>query len=248
MPAGGMNQNQPGLNNPGGFQPGPDGPGFLPDMPMNREAAERVARASAAKGDYATAVQYYSLMFQPQGVDNGEPGFEAAAVLLLTGNRAVYRQTCAALFDRSPANNFRAYHTARAFTLSPDSINDFSIPSRKANDELMGASGAPWSLTLRGALACRAGQYAEAAKLLEEGMKGNLPPGSIVINWLWLSVVESRRGNQEAARTWLDKATQWMKTVAPDGITLPVGAPGVDLHNWLEAQIMRKEAESLIRK
>ncbi len=248
MPAGVMNQ--PGGNNPGGFPPGPDGPGFMPEMPVNREAAERVARACAAKGDWAGAVQNYALMFQAQGIDNGEPGFEAAAVLLLAGNRAVYRQTCADLYDRSPLNLIRPYHMARAFTLAPDSIKDFSIPSRKAADELMQAQGAPWALTQRGALACRAGQYAEAAKLLEESEKLNTPPGVKALNWFWLAVLEARRNNPEAARTWLEKGTKWMSQVSPDGITMPANpnAYGVDLHNWLEYVILRREAEALLRK
>jgi hypothetical protein len=68
-----------------------------------------------------------------------------------------------------------------------------------------------------------------------------------VLNWLWLALAQQRLGKPEKARRWLDKATVWLDQYR-DG--MPARAEeelGLHLHNWLEAHVLRREAESLIR-
>ena len=67
-----------------------------------------------------------------------------------------------------------------------------------------------------------------------------------MVTWSWLSLVEHRRGKPREARAWLEKATKWIEQF-PEGIpVLGDDAKGIHLHNWLEAQVLRREAEMLI--
>jgi hypothetical protein len=68
-----------------------------------------------------------------------------------------------------------------------------------------------------------------------------------VLNWLWLALAHQRLGEAEEARRWLGKATVWLDQYR-DGMPARGEAEvGLHLHNWLEAHVLRREAESLIR-
>jgi tetratricopeptide (TPR) repeat protein len=136
---------------------------------------------------------------------------------------------------------------ARACTLAPDAVPDASPPGRLAEKELQGSAQAFWSLTEQGALRCRAGRFPEAVALFEQSLRAEPKEGRAVLNWLWLALAQQRVGKFEEARRWLDKATAWLDQY-PDG--MPDRAEeelGLHLHNWLEAHILRREAEALIR-
>ena len=49
-----------------------------------------------------------------------------------------------------------------------------------------------------------------AAKLLEQSLKADDKPARAVLNWLWLALVEQRRGKDAEARPWLEKGTKWL--------------------------------------
>ena len=71
-------------------------------------------------------------------------------------------------------------------------------------------------------------------------------PGRAVINWLWLALANQRLGKAEEARHWLGKAQAWLDQFG-DG--MPARAEeevGLHLHNWLEAHVLRREAEAQI--
>jgi tetratricopeptide (TPR) repeat protein len=136
---------------------------------------------------------------------------------------------------------------ARACTLSPDAVADGALPGRLAEKELQGAAKQFWSLTEQGALACRAGRYQEAVGHFEQSLKADATPGRAVVNWVWLALANQRLGKTEEARRWLSKAQAWLDQYR-DGI--PARAEqelGLHLHNWLEAHVLRREAEALIR-
>jgi hypothetical protein len=67
-----------------------------------------------------------------------------------------------------------------------------------------------------------------------------------VLNWLWLALANERLGKAEEARRWLEKAQAWLDQYAEG---MPARADdefGLHLHNWLEAHLLRREAEALI--
>jgi tetratricopeptide (TPR) repeat protein len=165
--------------------------------------------------------------------------------LLLSGDREGYAGACAHLIEAwGKAGGPRAYHVARACTLTPDAVPP---PGRLAEKELQASAGAFWSLTEQGALHYRAGRFPQAVALFERSLRADPMPGKAVLNWLWLALAQQRLGTSEEARRWLGKATAWLDQYR-DG--MPDRAEeqlGLHLHNWLEAHVLRREAESLIR-
>ena len=140
----------------------------------------------------------------------------------------------------------RAYHVARACTLAPDAVADAALPERLAAAELRGAAKQFWSLTEQGALAYRAGRFEESVPLFEKSLQANPKPGAAVVNWLWLALANQRLGNIDEARRWLNKAQTWLDRY---GEGMPPRAEqnlGLHLHNWLEANVLRREAEALM--
>ena len=121
-----------------------------------------------------------------------------------------------------------------------------SLPGRLAEKELQD-SREFWSLTEQGALAYRAGRFQEAVPLLERSLRANPKPGAAVLNWLWLALAHQRLGKAEEARRWLGKAQAWLDQYG-DGMPARAEAEvGLHLHNWLEAHVLRREAEALIQ-
>jgi tetratricopeptide (TPR) repeat protein len=103
-----------------------------------------------------------------------------------------------------------------------------------------------WSLTEQGALHYRAARFSQAVALFEKSLLANHKAGKVVLNWLWLALANQRLKRPDEARRWLVKATDFLDRY-PDGI--PDRAEeelGLDLHNWLEAHVLRHEAEVLI--
>ena len=140
----------------------------------------------------------------------------------------------------------RSYHVARACTLAPDAVADASLPGRLAEKELQDSAREFWSLTEQGALAYRASRFQQAVPLFEQSLKAEQRSGRAVLNWLWLALANQRLGKAEEARRWLNKAQAWLDQFH-DG--MPAWADqelGLHYHNWLEAHVLRREAEALI--
>jgi serine/threonine-protein kinase len=208
--------------------------------------AAKTWQTPAARGDWSAAAASCARHFAGQPPYDGGHGFEYAAVLLLSGDQEGYHKICAQLLERSGRPGVRPYHVARACTLGADSVKDPALPAKTAAQELQQNRQAFWALTELGALAYRPGRYDDAATLLEQSLKADDKPGRAVLNWLWLALVEHRRGKPAAARGWLEKAMKWLGQY-PEGIPAePDDTTGLHVHNWLEAQILRREAEALL--
>jgi tetratricopeptide (TPR) repeat protein len=203
--------------------------------------------AHAARQEWDQAAACYQRILEHDATDNGHFWFEYAALLLLSGDRKGYEKACAHMVERcGKSPDLRAYHVARACTLSPDAVADASLPGRLADDELKSAAGQFWSLTEQGALHYRVSQFREAAELFEQSLRAKAEPGQAVLNWLWLALVKQRLGETADARRWLDRAAAWLDQFH-DG--MPARAEeelGLHLHNWLEAHVLRREAESTV--
>ena len=135
---------------------------------------------------------------------------------------------------------------ARTCTLAPDAVADASLPGRLAEKVLKDSAQEFWSLTEQGALAYRAGRFQQAVPFFEKSLQADPRPGIAVVNWLWLALANQRLGKGEEARRWLNKARAWLDQYR-DG--MPARAEeefGLHLHNWLEAHVLRREAEALI--
>ena len=66
-----------------------------------------------------------------------------------------------------------------------------------------------------------------------------------VVNWLVLAMAHQQQGQATEAAQWLDKATAWFNKATPKQPGAPVTLSAAD---WLEAQVLRREAEALVKK
>jgi hypothetical protein len=83
---------------------------------------------------------------------------------------------------------------------------------------------------------------------VEDGRRPLAVPGNpAVVNWPCLALAEQRIGNSEEARRWLDKATGWLDQYGDGMPSRAADKLGLHLRNWLEAHVLRREAEALIR-
>jgi tetratricopeptide (TPR) repeat protein len=205
-------------------------------------------RALAARRQWDRAADGYARSLARGPTDDDHFWFEYAALSLLSGDRPSYVKACAHLMEAcGKKGGPRPYHVARACTLAPDAVAEASLPGRLAEKELKASAKQFWSLTEQGALAYRAGRYQEAVPVLEQSLQADPKAGRVVVNWLWLALAHQRLGKAEEARRWLGKAQAWLDQYG-DG--MPARADeelGLHLHNWLEAHVLRREAEALIQ-
>jgi tetratricopeptide (TPR) repeat protein len=204
-------------------------------------------RAFAARRDWARAADCYTKAIKGGATSDGHVWFEYAAVLLLSGDKPGYVRACAHMIERcGKAGGPRSYHVARACTLAPEAVALALQAGRLAEKELQASARAFWSLTEQGALAFRAGRFQQAVPFFEQSLEAEPKSGRAVVTWLWLALTSQRLGKAEEARRWLEKAQAWLDQYR-DG--MPARAEqesGLHFHNWLEAQVLRREAEALI--
>jgi tetratricopeptide (TPR) repeat protein len=220
------------------------------DVAALRAADPRLqGRTHAAGRQWAQAADAYARALKTGPTDDGHFWFEYAALSLLAGDRSGYARACAHMIERyGKAGGPRAYHVARACTLSPDAVAKASLPGRLAEKELQDSAREFWSLTEQGALTCRAGRFHEAVALFEQSLRADAKSGRAVVNWVWLALANQRLGKAEEARRWLGKAQAWLDQFR-DG--MPARADeelGLHFHNWLEAHVLRREAEALLSR
>lgn len=185
---------------------------------------------SEAASDYARAVNG---AYAP----DGEAWFELAAVLVLSGDATGYRKTCDSMLDRGQNAGLRKFLVARACTLGSVDQEKLNRAIQLGTIELDRNTQAHWSLTLRGALAFRQGRAADAIRFFEQSLRAEQDPIHAVTNWVWLARANARLGQKEVGRQWLTKAA--------DFLDKSDGPPArIHLHDWLEAQIIRHEAQA----
>jgi tetratricopeptide (TPR) repeat protein len=206
-----------------------------------------VAIAHAKRREWAQAADACARAAKLYAAEDGNLWFEFAAALLLSGDRDGYARACAHMvLRRGKAPNLRAYHVARARTLAPAPAADVARVEELAHKELADWPDAFWSLTAQGALHVRAGRFAEAVPLLERSLRADARYGRAVLNWLWLAIAHERLGNGAEARRQLARAQAWLDELGGEMQGRTSEDWGLDLHNWLEAHILRGEAEALL--
>jgi serine/threonine-protein kinase len=213
----------------------------------DRELNLARARAHAGRKEWRKAAEFYARYFNDGPSPDGEPWFEYAAVQLLVGNRDGYRKTCRSMLHAGQQRKLRPYLVARACTLASGSVADMALVSQLSTRELNDNAGAFWSLAQQGALCCRTKQYKDALPLLQKSLRAQPKPGAEILNWLWLALAQHRLGEDDEARSWLKKAATWLDAV---GSQMPrnAGELALHYHNWLEAHVLRREAEALLSR
>jgi hypothetical protein len=178
--------------------------------------------------------------------DDSELWFEYAAVQLLAGDRPGYRRTCSAMMARAQGTApLKSYLVTRACTLAPDSnVNREQLFLQYAKE--VGTRSEVWALTESAAWYFRAGDTGPARRFAESGLVADGRPGQAVLNWLWLALVYQKSGNPNEARRWLNRAASWLDQQG-GRMPHPLVVRGSNLHNWLEAHVLREEVRALLR-
>jgi WD40 repeat protein/tRNA A-37 threonylcarbamoyl transferase component Bud32/Tfp pilus assembly protein PilF len=194
------------------------------------QATARFARAlelSRAKKDYWINAEPY-VVYRPDAV-------RPALLRLASGDRAAFREACAALLGPAANDITAATDVVRLAILVPDSGLD---PAR-----LMLLAEKQW-IYYRGACAYRAGRYEEAIQSLGEADKKMAKISSPLV-WLFLAMAHHRLGHRGEARSWLEKAQKQLDQSRRESARAS-GPPAASWHARLETELLRREATSLL--
>jgi serine/threonine-protein kinase len=207
----------------------------------------RRGRAHASRREWSKAADCYGRAVKLDPSDDGNVSFEHAAVLLLSGDKMGYRRVCDGMIQRfGTTTSLRGYHVARACTLAPVSVKDIARPAQLAEKELKASAREHWSLTEQAALHHRAGRFEAAVDRLHDSLRAEGRPGTAVLAWLWLALSHQRLGETQEARRWLDRAVKWLEPLARGMPDRAEQTLWLHPHNWLEAHVLRREAETLL--
>jgi WD40 repeat protein/Flp pilus assembly protein TadD len=183
-----------------------------------------------------------------RAVTLGAPDVEVwcvhALLRLRAGDRASYRRICAALVSGTQRTS-SAFGKVWPCVLAPGAVDDPERPVRLAEQAVKGGLRNASALGILGALHYRAGQLEPAVRRLNEAMalRGRNPAP---MEWLILAMARQRLGQGVEARQWLDKATGWL-----DQASRRKAADferGLPWHQRLQLELLKTEAEALIKK
>jgi tetratricopeptide (TPR) repeat protein len=168
-----------------------------------------------------------------------------AAAQLGAGDHAGYRRTCAAVLDKFSGTDLPEVAQAVAWTcaIAKDGGTDPKRALRLAEAAHRSDPASPWYAHTLGAALYRAGQYAEAARCLQEasdaaGHTAKGAPYSPAYTWYLLALANQRLGRVDVARTWLARAVVWTEKATR--------SPGLPWNRRLTLQLLRTEAEALV--
>jgi hypothetical protein len=106
-----------------------------------------------------------------------------------------------------------------------------------------------WYLHAHALALYRAGRFEAAIARCHDSMKAAPTWRGVPLNWLLVAMAHHRLGQAEEARPWLDKAVQWRGGTfnGRRQVDIPY-PPEVHLNDWLEFEVLYREAEALVGK
>jgi serine/threonine protein kinase/WD40 repeat protein len=166
-----------------------------------------------------------------------------ACLFLIRGDSEGYNRFCEGMTQRAADTKdlWDSFIVARSCAIARNSPVD---PARAVQWANQGVTNAPVALCFH-ALALaqyRAGQFDQA---LQSFTKANVKTWRYSeLCWFGLALVHHRLGHPDEARRCLAKGIQWLEREGP----LRPGQPA-KIHplNWLEAQLLRREAEEMLK-
>jgi WD40 repeat protein/tetratricopeptide (TPR) repeat protein len=200
-------------------------------------------RGHARHGRWDCAASEYARGIEPGAMS--EFAFEYACLLLLTGDRANYRRFVARMAEVHGRSDDPGHRSLLALTaaLAPESG---AAPGRLVDwaERAVAAEAKPWNLHALGLAYLRAGQVERAVRPLEESDNERQWEPVWVVNRLALALAHHALGHPNEARRWLGEATEALDAASPG--RLVDGRTQIGMHDWLEAQVLRREAEAAI--
>jgi WD40 repeat protein len=211
----------------------------LGSLPFLAQARDYICLSQwdKAAAEYAKA----DLLAQPLRDD----AFAYAGLFLIRGDSEGYQRFCQDMIQRVPPTEapspYEAYVLARSCALARKSPVDPARAVQWANQAFTAAPH-PWRLHTLGLAQYRAGQFDQA---LQSFTKADVKAWTDrEVTGFGLALVHHRLGHPEEARRCLDKGIQWLERVGPPGPEQPAKLLPQD---WLEAQLLRREAEETLK-
>jgi tetratricopeptide (TPR) repeat protein len=175
---------------------------------------------------------------------DSQEGFEHAALRLLVGDIAGYREFVREMGRREGRTDdpIVAFILARSCILARDSVVAHEQVIRWAEQAVASERNA-WYLHVLGAAYYRAGNYDEAIQRLGESNAGVWGEDRKAQNRLVLAMAYQRLGESTKARALLSEVAEMWNIIEAEKDDGAVSMPATD---WLPLQIYRREAEALV--
>jgi len=166
-----------------------------------------------------------------------------ACLFLMQGDGEGYDRFCQGMIQHvaQPETPWEAYILARTCATARTSPLD---PARAVQwaDQAVFSDRSPWALHVLGLAQYRAGQFDQA---LQSFTKANDKTWRYAdLNWFGLALVHHRLGHPDEARQCLDRGVQWLEREGPPD---PGQRGKLQPQDWLEAQLLRREAEEMLK-
>jgi serine/threonine protein kinase/Flp pilus assembly protein TadD len=179
----------------------------------------------------------------------GVMNVELGALLLLADDEAGYQHLCRSVVETPgiPQAPFVHNSASRVCTLTADAIADISQPLQWASYAVEKQPRIAWYLCAQGIAQHRAGQHEEAIKSLNRSLAVNKTWVGRGQNYVTLALVCHSLGRDDEARQWLNQTRSWLKETNRTVAGWKFGFAASDfLGDWLCAQVLLREAESLV--
>ena len=187
-----------------------------------------------------------------------------AMIELASNNLAGYRHACAKLITLYDSSYDLKSVDAVGWTcaLGANAVADQDAMSKLVAKLVPEGPEHPIYLQTVGAANYRAGQFEDAASRLNEGIQGQQKlsastksPKPVAnpktaegnaFDWLFLAMAHHRMGHLDEAKAFHDKATRWLAASTRDKPVDETFGPRILWQNWLELQVLSREAEALL--
>jgi serine/threonine protein kinase/Flp pilus assembly protein TadD/thioredoxin-related protein len=198
-------------------------------------------RYHALQNQWAKAAADYARVIDTRPVH--EDAFEHACLRLLLGDTPGYQQFCRQLIARATPTKdpVQAYVLARTCSLASQGTSNAQQVIDWGKLALGRSPKAGVYLHTLGLAHYRAGEYSKALARFQQSDESKWGEAT-VLNWLGLALAHQRLGHGSEAHRWRDKAVQWLDGAAAKKPGEPASLAAKD---WLEAQVLRREAETL---
>lgn len=207
-------------------------------------ANAELGRWVQATSDFEKAAERYP--------DNPLLQYRLALTNIQLADVAGYRKICAKMLEKfAPvANGDSAQWTVWTCVLGADALADWTVPLQLAEKAVADNPKNYRALYYRGAVLYRASQYQEALLRLTEAEAAFLPGDQkdnvLAYDWLFLAMTHHRLGHVDDAKTWCDKAVQWIDQENQKAPDEPVATNRLLWNRRLTLQLLRREVEELL--
>jgi serine/threonine protein kinase/tetratricopeptide (TPR) repeat protein len=191
----------------------------------------------------------------PAGIDSvplDDTWFDLACVRVLEGDTSGYQQLCGKWLERvgqekESLSGVDAFRSSRICMLHPDVQNDLAKGLSWAKMAVASQPKCPWYLHCIALAHYRAGDFVQAITSCNDSLQADPRWSGNPQNWLLIGLARKRLGQTREAGEWFDKSRRWRAGAMTGRREAEIAyPPEVELADWLEFQVLWREAETLL--